>query len=104
MSLGIRHAPLFTFLVGGVTLDSHTATHTFSCFSLSSTKENVSLYLSFTLQFRVSICQRSLGLDLFFKVLAVCESYGVEPDVSRGGVPAGVLPLNHESYMINRCP
>ena len=52
----------------------------------------------------MSICQRSLRLDLFFKVFAVCESYGVEPDVSRGGVPAGVLPLNHESYMINRCP
>ena len=104
VSLGIRHAPFHTFLVGGISHKGYTATHTFSCFSLYSIKENVSLYLSFTLQFRVSICQRSLRLDLYFKVLAVCESYGVEPDVSRGGVPSGVLPLNHESYMINRCP
>ena len=28
----------------------------------------------------------------------MCESYGVEPDVSRGGVRADVLPLNHDYY------
>ena len=61
MSLGIRHAPLFTFLVGGVTLESHTATHTFSCFQHRiATMKELSLLLSFTLQFRVSTCQRSI--------------------------------------------
>ena len=38
-----------------------TATHTFSCVFLK--KKNISLYLSFTLQFRVSTCQRSIALS-----------------------------------------
>ena len=58
VSQGIRHAPFHTFLVGGISHKGYTATHTFSCVFLK--KKNISLYLSFTLQFRVSTCQRSL--------------------------------------------
>ena len=59
-----RHPPcaLIHFLGSAVSLCfKWTATHTFSCVFLK--KKNISLYLSFTLQFRVSTCQRSIALS-----------------------------------------
>ena len=59
-----RHPPcaLIHFLGSAVPLCfKWTATHTFSCVFLKT--KNISLYLSFTLQFRVSTCQRSIALS-----------------------------------------
>ena len=61
VSQGIRHAPFHTFLVGGISHKGYTATHTFSCVFLK--KEEHISFLSFTLQFRVSTCQRSIALS-----------------------------------------
>ena len=58
VSLGISHAPLFTFLVAPSLHCRRTATHTFSCVHYITYTSYT--FLSFTLQFRVSTCQRSL--------------------------------------------
>ena len=85
MSQGIRHAPLFTFLVVAIDM----AAHTFSCIPTNKNVRKTSL-LSFILQSRVSICQRSLGVNpaasagsrierLQVSILTSVENNGFEP-------------------------
>ena len=85
MSQGIRHAPLFTFLVVAINM----AAHTFSCIPTNKNVRKTSL-LSFILQSRVSICQRSLGVNpaasaepgierLQASILTSVENNGFEP-------------------------